>query len=222
MLVIELMKIVLSGGSAEIIENKSRFIAAGSPVENPEEAYAIIAQTRKKYWDARHVCHAFVTGPNNETAHSSDDGEPQGTAGKPILQVLTGSGVHCCLITVTRYFGGILLGTGGLVRAYTDAAKAGLSASILADRLDGCLLRIRCDYEQLGRVQYLVSSLSLPVTDTSYTDVCETEILVPADSLPSFKALLTEKTAGRAVFSSEKHVSYILTGNKDVSEITPV
>ena len=103
------MKIVTTGGQAEIVEKKSRFIAQVFPVQTSEEAYADLAAVRKQYWDARHSCHAFVIGPNNETAHSSDDGEPQGTAGKPILQVLTGSDFLDCLIVVTRYFGGVLL-----------------------------------------------------------------------------------------------------------------
>ena len=160
------MKIVTTGGQAEIVEKKSRFIAQVFPVQTSEEAYADLAAVRKQYWDARHSCHAFVIGPNNETAHSSDDGEPQGTAGKPILQVLTGSEIRDCLIVVTRYFGGVLLGTGGLVRAYTQAAKAGLDASEISSRQDGWLLTIRCSYEQLGKVQYLIGASSCPVTAT--------------------------------------------------------
>lgn len=214
------MKIVLSGGSAEITEKKSRFIATVRPIESADQAYAFLAEMRKKYWDARHNCHAFVAGPDNETAHSSDDGEPQGTAGKPILQVLTGSGVHNCIIVVTRYFGGILLGTGGLVRAYTEAAKAGLAASTIADRLQGCLLSVRCDYQQLGKVQYLVGASSLPVTDTSYSDVCEIKILVPEDQLQAVKASLTEKTAGRVLYSSEEKVTYVLTQDGKVHNIS--
>lgn len=213
------MKIVLSGGSAEITEKKSRFIADVRPVMSPEEAYAFLAGIKKKYWDARHSCHAFVVGKNNETAHSSDDGEPQGTAGKPILQVLTGSEVRNCIIVVTRYFGGVLLGTGGLVRAYTQAAKAGLEASRIAIQEEGFLLRVRCDYEQLGRVQYLIGAASLPVTDTQYTDICETEILVPSSRLSSVKADFTEKTAGRCTYPSEVKVSYVISGEGKVESI---
>ena len=216
------MKIVLSGGCAEITEKKSRFIATVRPVISAEEAYAFLAGTKKKYWDAKHSCHAFVVGENNEAAHSSDDGEPQGTAGKPILQVLTGSEVRNCIIIVTRYFGGVLLGTGGLVKAYTQAAKAGLDASRIGDQEEGFLLRIRCDYEQLGKVQYLTGAASLPVTDTQYTDVCETEILVPAPRLASVKADFTEKTAGRCVYPSEVKVRYVINGDGKVESITPL
>ena len=187
------MKIVTTGGQAEIVEKKSRFIAQVFPVQTAEAAYANLAAVRKHYWDARHSCHAFVIGPNNETAHSSDDGEPQGTAGKPILQVLTGSEIRDCLIVVTRYFGGVLLGTGGLVRAYTQAAKAGL-----------------------------ISAASCPVTSASYTDVCDTEVLVPTAQLPRLKAALTEKTAGKASFPKEISVRYVTSGDGSVLDITPL
>ncbi len=216
------MKIVTTGGQAEIVEKKSRFIAQVFPVQTSEEAYADLAAVRKQYWDARHSCHAFVIGPNNETAHSSDDGEPQGTAGKPILQVLTGSEIRDCLIVVTRYFGGVLLGTGGLVRAYTQAAKAGLDASEISSRQDGWLLTIRCSYEQLGKIQYLISAASCPVTSASYTDVCDTEVLVPTAQLPRLKAALTEKTAGKASFPKEISVRYVTSGDGSVLDITPL
>ena len=114
----EQYKEIYEGGSDEVVEKKSRFIATVFPVKTEEEAVAIIEETKKKYWDARHNCFAYVIGSKNELQRFSDDGEPSGTAGKPILDVLTGEGVHNALIIVTRYFGGTLLGTGGLVRAY--------------------------------------------------------------------------------------------------------
>lgn len=215
------MKIVLSGGTGRITEKKSRFIADVHPVSSAEEAYAILADTKKKYWDARHSCHAFVIGPANETSHSSDDGEPQGTAGKPILQVLTSSGVRNCLVIVTRYFGGVLLGTGGLVRAYSEAARAGLDCSEIGEELTGTLLRIRCSYDLLGKVQYLIASSSLYTTDTAYTDVCETEVLVPDSRLPSFTSSVTEKTAGKAEYVKEQKVSYVKTSDGQIREIRP-
>ena len=204
------MKIVTTGGQAEIVEKKSRFIAQVFPVQTAEEAYANLAAVRKQYWDARHSCHAFVIGPNNETAHSSDD------------EVLTGSEIRDCLIVVTRYFGGVLLGTGGLVRAYTQAAKAGLDASEISTRQDGWLLTIRCSYEQLGKIQYLISAASCPVTSASYTDVCDTEVLVPTAQLPRLKAALTEKTAGKASFPKEISVRYVTSGDGSVLDITPL
>ena len=118
-------KIIYQGGEGEIVEKKSRFIASCIPVKSEEEALGFIESVRKKYWDARHHCYAYVLGERNELMRCSDDGEPQGTAGKPMLDVLLGAGVHDALVIVTRYFGGVLLGTGGLVRAYSGAARAG-------------------------------------------------------------------------------------------------
>lgn len=121
--------IVSKGGEGEITEKKSRFIAHVLPVESEEEALLQIENIKKKYWDARHNCFAFIMGKNNEIQRFSDDGEPQGTAGKPILEVLMGENLRNTLIVVTRYFGGTLLGTGGLVRAYGLSSKEGLKRS---------------------------------------------------------------------------------------------
>ena len=120
---------IYRGGEDEIVEKKSRFIATVVPVNTEEEALEFVEKTRKKYWDARHNCYAYILGDNNEVQRFSDDGEPSGTAGKPILEVITGNECSNCLCVVTRYFGGVLLGTGGLIRAYTNAAKDALDNS---------------------------------------------------------------------------------------------
>ena len=125
------MKAVYQGGEGEIIEKKSRFLATVRPVESEEEAERFIAEMKKKYWDARHNCSAFVIGGNQEVTRCSDDGEPSQTAGRPMLDVLLREGIHNTAVVVTRYFGGVLLGTGGLVRAYQKAAQAGLANSII-------------------------------------------------------------------------------------------
>ena len=122
-------KTVYSGGEAEIIEKKSRFIATVKPVKSEEEAITFIEGLKKKYWNATHNCFAYVIGERFQTQRCSDDGEPSGTAGRPMLDVLLGEEVHDVAVVVTRYFGGTLLGTGGLVRAYQEATKAGLNAS---------------------------------------------------------------------------------------------
>ena len=108
------IKIVYEGGEGELIEKKSRFIATVRPVESEEEALEFIAAMKKKYWNATHNCSAFVVGENQELQRCSDDGEPQGTAGRPMLDVLLGEEIHNAAVVVTRYFGGTLLGTGGL------------------------------------------------------------------------------------------------------------
>ena len=120
-------KAVYQGGEGEIVEKKSRFIATVIPAGSEEEVLAFIESVRKKYWDARHHCFAYVIGERNELQRCSDDGEPSGTAGKPMLEVLLGEEIHNVAVVVTRYFGGTLLGTGGLVRAYSAATKQGLA-----------------------------------------------------------------------------------------------
>ena len=131
------MKTVYAGGEAEIIEKKSRFIATVRPVSSEEEATAFIAEMKKKYWDARHNCSAFVIGDRQEMSRCSDDGEPAQTAGRPMLDVLLKEDIHNVAVVVTRYFGGVLLGTGGLVRAYQKSVQEGLAASVIIDKKEG-------------------------------------------------------------------------------------
>lgn len=118
----DIIKTIVKSGYAEITEKKSRFIANVRPVKSEDEAKAFVEEMKKKYYDARHNVFAYQIGEKNELKRFSDDGEPQGTAGMPVLSVLTGGDIKNTAVVVTRYFGGILLGTGGLVRAYTLAA----------------------------------------------------------------------------------------------------
>ena len=126
--------VVYEGGEGEVVEKKSRFIATVKPVESEEEAVAFINEMKKKYWDARHNCSAFVIGANQELTRCSDDGEPAQTAGRPMLDVLLKEGITNVAVVVTRYFGGVLLGTGGLVRAYQKAVQEGLAASTIIEK----------------------------------------------------------------------------------------
>ena len=146
-------KVVYQAGSGEYEEKRSRFIANVAPVSSEEEATAFIESIRKKYYDARHNCPAFIIGRNRELTRCSDDGEPSGTAGKPILEVLLSAGVTNVAVVVTRYFGGTLLGTGGLVRAYTQATKEGLADAGIATMRFGKELTIGIDYTDVGKVQ---------------------------------------------------------------------
>ena len=123
---LECFKTVYRGGEAEIVEKKSRFIGTVRPVESEEEAFAFLEEMRKKYWDATHNCFAFVAGERREWVRAADDGEPSGTAGRPMLDVLLGEDLYNTAVVVTRYFGGTLLGTGGLVRAYQDSVRENL------------------------------------------------------------------------------------------------
>ncbi len=190
-------KIVCSAGSGEYEEKKSRFIANVVPVSSVEEAAAFIEAMRRKYYDARHNCSAFVIGRNREITRCSDDGEPSGTAGKPILEVLLGAEVTDVAVVVTRYFGGTLLGTGGLVRAYTQAAQAGLADAGIATMCYGKEITIRAEYADIGKLQYLLGSREIEIQASRYTDTVEFDIRIPADQCQAVEKALTEATAGR-------------------------
>ena len=146
---------------AEIVEKKSRFIATVRPVKTEDEARAFIEEMKKKYWNATHNVFAYQIGERNELQRFSDDGEPQGTAGRPMLDVILGQEVTNILVIVTRYFGGTLLGTGGLVRAYTQAVKEGLSACKIGVMCEGYEMSLKTDYNGVGKVLYLLGQKGL-------------------------------------------------------------
>ena len=161
---------VYEGGQGEIIEKKSRFIATVKPVKTEEEALEFIESLKKRYWDATHNCFAYIIGGGTPLKRCSDDGEPSGTAGRPMLDVLEGESLSDVAVVVTRYFGGTLLGTGGLVRAYSGAVRAGLDASVLITRLRGIHLLIGTDYTGLGKIQYLLGQRGIKTLESRYTD----------------------------------------------------
>ncbi len=201
-------KFLYRGGVGEIVEKKSRFIAETAPVKSEEEAAAFLEQIRKKYWDARHHCSAFVIGEKNPLTRCSDDGEPAGTAGRPILDVILGEGISGACVVVTRYFGGTLLGTGGLVRAYGQAAKAGLAASQVLEKQPGVELRCVSDYSGIGKIQYIAGSMGLTETASEYTDVAALSYMVPEEQEQEFRSRLTEATAGRVQPEELRRVSF--------------
>lgn len=189
---------LIEGGQDEIVEKKSRFIGYTAPVASEEEAAVFIETIRKRHYDARHNCFAYSIGTGSQPLlRFSDDGEPQGTAGKPILEVIQGSGIRNICIVVTRYFGGTLLGTGGLVRAYTDAAKAGIAAGIT--RLKRQLIECELDmeYTDLGKIQYLIGNTDAEITDTIYTDKVLLKVRVYAPVFEKFGNEVTESTGAR-------------------------
>ena len=196
-------KKVYRGGTAEIVEKKSRFIAHSAHVESEEEALAFIEQIKKQYWDARHNCHAFSVGVTNETARCSDDGEPAQTAGKPMLDVLMGQQLKNTVVVVTRYFGGTLLGTGGLVRAYSAAVQEGLKESLIIEKFLCRRVRMSMDYTMLGKMQYLAAKLNLMILDTLYTEGVEMQLLVPDTQYAAFIKEVTEASNGKVVPESE-------------------
>lgn len=198
------------GGTGELTEKKSRFIATLAPVRSEEEALDFIEQTKKQYWDARHNCTAFTVGNRHQLTRCSDDGEPAGTAGRPMLEVLLGEDIHDVCVVVTRYFGGTLLGTGGLVRAYSGAVREALKASVILERQRGVRLSIHTDYGGAGKIQYLIGQNHIPILDSSYTDSVLLNVLVPEELLASFLPAVTEATAGKARLTKGGVVWYAL------------
>ena len=174
----EQYRMLSKGAQAELVEKKSRFIATIRP---EEEAVAFIEEMKKKYYDARHNCSAFVIGSKGELTRSSDDGEPSGTAGRPMLEVLTGSGIRNIAAVVTRYFGGVLLGTGGLVRAYSGAVKMALEQCETITRRYGVQMLIKTDYNGVGKIQYLLGSKDVVIQDSVYAADVQMTVLVPIE-----------------------------------------
>ncbi len=163
--------IVERAGQGEVIEKKSRFIAHVLPVQSEEEALMYIEKIKKEHWDARHNCYAFIIGRNSEIQRFSDDGEPQGTAGKPILEVLVNGNIRNTLIIVTRYFGGTLLGTGGLVRAYGQSAKVGIQNALVMRVCEGVSFDLRCDYNSIGKIKYIMGQMNISAEEEYGEDV---------------------------------------------------
>ncbi len=207
---------VTSTVSGEIIEKRSRFIATAFHVESEDEANAVIADMKKKYWDARHNCYAFIVGIDNELSRFSDDGEPGGTAGRPILEVLKNRALTNTLVVVTRYFGGVLLGTGGLVRAYTDATVAALDEGISSGSLKTmCLMkivRITTDYNLSGKVQYLLSNEeSAVIRDINYEADVVFDVAIPVGEADMLVNRITDVTNAKATITQGETDYFPLT-----------
>lgn len=192
-------KIVYKGGEAEIIEKKSRFIAHVAPAETEEEALAFIEKIRKEYWDARHNCTAYSVGIQQPVLRCSDDGEPSKTAGMPMMEVIQGEELHNIVIVATRYFGGTLLGTGGLIRAYTKSAQEGIKNSQIITKYPGQRMRVKCDYTSSGKIQYIAASEHIPVLNVEYTDEVEFDLMVPAEQAEKTRKQCMEVSGGKAL-----------------------
>ena len=189
---------LVKGGEGEIVEKKSRFIGQIKPVTSEEEAYAFIEEIKKKHYDARHNCFAFSVGADMPLLRFSDDGEPQGTAGKPILEVITSSEIHNICIVVTRYFGGTLLGTGGLVRAYTDASKVALAncETKLIEKL--IPTEIKTNYTDMGKIQYILGNHDVKILDTIYADDVLLKMNLRKPDADQIIKEITDATSARA------------------------
>ena len=207
-------KVIYNGGEGEIVEKKSRFIATVRAVESEEEAVAFIDEMKKKYWNATHNCSAYVLGLNNEVMRCSDDGEPAQTAGRPMLDVLIGSEVRNVCVVVTRYFGGTLLGTGGLVRAYSKAVQEGLANCDIIEKIPAERIEIECDYTLIGKLQYLTATEGITVLDTVYTDKVVMTIMVPLEDTERIINKITEAVNAKAGITKTGQMYYALLGKE--------
>lgn len=177
----------------DFFERKSQFIGYIAPVSSEEEALAFLAEIRAKHRDARHNCFAYIL--QNGVKRASDDGEPQGTAGVPIMEVVEREGLTDVIVVVTRYFGGILLGAGGLVRAYAHAAKLAVDAAQRKVMSPAVLVEMQMDYNQYGRINNVLSKYTAIVQDTAFTDMVTMRILFIERDVDAFRSELTEMTA---------------------------
>ena len=203
----EIYHTIYKGGDGEIVEKKSRFIAEVHPVTSEEEAMEILEQTRKQYWDARHHCWAYIIGRNPAAERMSDDGEPAGTAGKPILEVIRGRELTNVLVIVTRYFGGTLLGTGGLVRAYGQSSKAAIENSRLLRVCEGVSFSVECDYNSIGKIKYIIAQMNIEAKEEYGANV-KLDIEMPKENFEKFKSQVVEATNGQVVFSRVDDIEY--------------
>ena len=190
------MNVVVDNGRGEIVEKKSRFIAHVFSIKTEDEATTIINQIKKKYWDARHNCFAYVIGDKGEIQRFSDDVEPQGTAGKPILEVITSRDLTNVLVVVTRYFGGVLLGTGGLVRAYQGATIEGLSNATLGEIIDGLTANIEFEYTNLGKIQYICEADNIQIDEINYTEKVHMALTIEKGKIDGFVHKLQNEFSG--------------------------
>lgn len=193
------------------MEKKSRFLAEVRLVKSEEEALKFIEEKKKQYWDATHNCYAYVIGERKELMRCSDDGEPQGTAGKPMLDVLLGEDLYNTAVVVTRYFGGTLLGTGGLVRAYSKAVQEGLKESRVITKYHGILTEIGIDYTGVGKLQYLFAKNQIPIIDSQYAEDVKMQILIPAKEEGMIKKAVTEATNARATVTDIKELYFAVS-----------
>ena len=191
-------KTIQQEATGEITEKKSRFIATLRPVSTEEEALAFIAEMKKKYWDARHNCSAYIIGADKPLERCSDDGEPSRTAGMPMLEVLKGSGLSNICAVVTRYFGGILLGTGGLVRAYQAATAEGIKSSVILTCKYLNRIKLTLDYTAYGKVQHYAASEHLNMEEPVFSDSVSVTFLLSDEERGRLLSYATEATSGKA------------------------
>ncbi|MOA06069.1 IMPACT family member YigZ [compost metagenome] len=206
---LERYKTVRKAGDKEIVIKKSRFIGHVKPVETEEDAVSFIEEIKKRHWNATHNCSAYMIGERDEIQKQSDDGEPSGTAGKPILEVIKNQGLKNIAIVVTRYFGGIMLGAGGLIRAYTDGAVAAIEAGEAITRVLHREIYVELDYTWLGKAENELRNKGIRTGETAFADKV-TLLCLPLDQEHAvFMDWMTDMTQGQAVMTVGDKVYFI-------------
>lgn len=205
---LEEYRTVRTSGSKEVVIRKSRFIGHVMPVDSEEEAVMFIEDIKKKHWNATHNCSAYMLGERDEIQKQSDDGEPSGTAGKPILEVIRNQGVKNVAIVVTRYFGGIMLGAGGLIRAYTDGAVLALEAGEVITRVLRREVFVDIEYTWLGKVENELRSRGYMTGETEFTDKVKLLCLPNNAEADAFMAWMTDLTQGQAMVTEGRRIYF--------------
>lgn len=201
-------------GEDSFEEKKSEFIGYAKRVESEEEAREFINEIKGKHKQARHNCWAYVIGENMGIQRYSDDGEPQGTAGIPILEVMKKNGITDCAVVVTRYFGGILLGAGGLTRAYTKGASIALKAAGIVEKVKGLKVSFTIDYDLLGKLQYICGQNKWHMEEVEYTDKVTIHILAEEAIVDKMEEEFTNATNGKIDISKSEEGSYFKEDNR--------
>ncbi len=184
----------------EYIVKKSRFIGYAKPVKSEQDAIAFVEEIKKKHWDATHNVYAYSIKEGG-IKRFSDDGEPQGTAGMPVLNVITQEDITDCVVVVTRYFGGILLGGGGLVRAYSHSAKLAVDGAGIVTLVPWIVLSINCDYNLYGKIETLIRDINGVISDTSFTDSVTVTFKIEKEHEHQFSKKLSDLTNGKTDYS---------------------
>lgn len=199
------VKSIIRTGYSEVVEKKSRFLGEAWPVSSVEETEEILNSIRKKYYDARHHVFAYRIG-ENAVEKASDDGEPSRTAGFPILSILKNENITNVMVVVTRYFGGTLLGTGGLVRAYSLAAQQAVADAGILMKEPFARYRIPLDYTMLGKVQYMLNEHEWPILDTEYADKVVLKVMIPEERCAAFEKEFTDLVNGTVTLAKPEYI----------------
>lgn len=208
------MKIILETKETEIVEKKSRFIANIAAVSSEEEAIEFIEKIKKKYYDARHNCYAYIIGDKGDKKKCSDDGEPQRSAGMPMMEVLENQGYFDIAAVVTRYFGGTLLGVGGLIRAYQGAVIEGLNASVSGEIHEGFRAKYKFGYDFYGKIKYIAESENIVIEDTLFDETVTISLIFNDSESERLQKKLVEETNANIERLLLEKIKYITVDNK--------